>query len=443
MDANDSGHEQVTEGQQSKDGDILVNSKELENSVSKLDSGEAINNNDTGANKPNAGQSSESNKIETKLAKKRKLSVDVQHGKKRKTSSDTKANSEKRLDSFKRKQQANVADNIATSLESSSKTQRKEQASEESKQKTIKDAKIQPNHTNSAEKDDRNTCKHSTISKCKTIVSKEKQRGKKARSSGKESACQDNPVEREPKVKLSAKDTKSRSLHSFDSELKEVNKELDSLNNQAKKVAKKRKTSLEPESEKQESGYSNGESASSFQAEDREGMSKGGVHSEQALTPHKPDFTLKRSPASTDVRVPLGENESRMKPLPKLVKAFKPPMAKAVKPGKDPKMPKLLKPHFVSPALAYPKGKHYDSKEGDEEVLQPSVARKSTQEALKQSTLKRKVSRKDQYPSDAPRKNKEEIEQSEILSGEYDVHVIDYATFIQDILQSDNSVPSA
>ena len=396
----------------------MVYSKELKNSVSKLGSGEAIPNNDASANKSNAEQSSESNKIQTKLAKKRKLSVDVQHDKKRKTSSDTKASSEKNLDSIKRKQQAKGANNILTSPESSGKTQRKEQASEESKQKTIKDAKIQPNHTNSAEKDDRNTCKQSISSKCKAVLSiKEKQRGKKSTSNGKESASQNNPVEREPKVYLSAKDTKSRSLDSFDSELNEVSKEFDSLNNQAKKVAKKRRTSLEPESEKQESGYSNGESATSSQAEDREGLSKDGVLSEHAWIPHKPDFILKRSPASTDVRVPLGENESRKKPLPKLVKAFKPPMAKAVKTGKDPKMPKLLKPHFVSPALANPKGEHCDSKEGDEKVLQSSVGRKTTQGALKQSALKRNVSKKDQYLSDAPRKTKEEMEQNDVLSG--------------------------
>lgn len=116
--------------------------------------------------------------------------------------------------------------------------------------------------------------------------------------------------------------------------------------------------------------------------------------------PEKPEFLHKKTASSTNVRVASGENGSvRKKCLPKLIKtAFKPPMAsKDGNTSKIPKMPKLLKPHFVSPAVSLPESNHKEfgvGKISDKSVAH-SVASKKDVEPKKEQELKRKAHCKD------------------------------------------------
>ena len=112
---------------------------------------------------------------------------------------------------------------------------------------------------------------------------------------------------------------------------------------------------------------------------------------EHQRIPKKLGFALKRSAASTDVRVALDEDSlARKKSLPKLVKAtFKPPVAtKGDGNGKArAKMPKLLKPNFVSPTLVKPDNNHNVPKEAREEKMPKSVA---SSDAFEQKTVPKK-----------------------------------------------------
>lgn len=116
--------------------------------------------------------------------------------------------------------------------------------------------------------------------------------------------------------------------------------------------------------------------------------------------PEKPEFLHKKTASSTNVRVASGENGSvRKKCLPKLIKtAFKPPMAsKDGNTSKIPKMPKLLKPHFVSPAVSLPESNHKEfgvGKISDKSVAH-SVASKKDSKPKKEQELKRKAHCKD------------------------------------------------
>ena len=359
------------------------------------------------------------NIAERKAVKKRKVS-EAQGGKKRKVTEDAKGNTENNMDTTKGKVEEKLAENAVTSTESSAKTQKKK-VSKESKPKKEKAAKvIIKNNDNSVVEHEENICEISTSSKSKLSVPKGKQQGKKRSKGEAVSVSQDSPVEKEAKVKLSLmKDNKRSSSQSCDSEVKKVSKELDSQKNGARNVVKKKTTSLEQEREIKESRNSNEEGASSSEVSDQKEAFKEAAHSEQhPPKPHKPSFALKRSTASTDVRVPLDEGTARKKSLPKLVKAFKPPMAKEGKTGKGSKMPNLLKPSFVSPALAKPESKPDDRKDGGREVAQSNAVKKNTA-PRKESTLKRKTSKKDQCLSETPKKSKKDKEHDDILSGKF------------------------
>ena len=330
------------------------------------------------------------------------------------------------MDSTERKVEEKLAENAVTSTESSAKTQKKK-VSKESNPKKEKAAKvIINNNDNSVVEDEENICEISTSSKSELSVPKGKQQGKKRSKGEAESVSQDNPIEKEAEVKLSLKDNKRSSSQTCYSEVKKVSKELDSQKNGARKVVKKKTTSLEQERESKESRNSNEEATSSSEVSDQKEASKDAAHSEKhPPKPHKPSFSLKRSPASTDVRIPLDEGTARKKSLPKLVKAFKPPMAKEGKTGKGSKMPNLLKPSFVSPALAKPESKPDEYKEGGQ--AQSNALKKSTV-SKKESTLKRKASKKDQCLSETPKKSKKDKEHDDILSGKVYVNVIGYIT---------------
>ena len=301
--------------------------------------------------------------------------------------------------------------------------------SKESKPKKEKAAKvIANNNNNSEEEDEGNIWELLTSSKSKLSVPKDDQQGEETSKGGAVSVSQDNPVKREAKVKLSFKDNKRSSSQSFDSEVKKVSKEIDSQKNGARKVIKKKTNSSEQETESKESRNSNEEGASSSEVSDQKEASKDAALSEQHPPKrNKPSFALKRSLASTDVRIPLEEDTARKKSLPKLVKAFKPPMVKEGKAGKGPKMPNLLKPSFVSPALAKPESKPDDRKEGDQEVAQSNAVKKNTV-PRKESTLKRKASKKDQSLSEKPNKSKKDKAHDDILSGNVYFNVISYIT---------------
>lgn len=120
--------------------------------------------------------------------------------------------------------------------------------------------------------------------------------------------------------------------------------------------------------------------------------------SQNPKLPKKPEFLYKKS--NTDVRVAVDEDGSlRKKCLPKLMKtAFKPPMAsKGGKSSKIPKMPKLLKPHFVSPAFSLPESNHKDCGVGkiSGKSVAHSVTAKKDVEPKKERELKRKPQCKD------------------------------------------------
>ena len=194
---------------------------------------------------------------------------------------------------------------------SSKATQKKQDVTENSKQPDKNDGEALTN--SEGKKGSGNSSKLSTSSECQLGVPKQKQQGKTSRKS--KSISQDNPVEEGSTVK---------------------------------------KPTIQM-------AKSSGKGTSSSDALAQNG------ECEQHRIPKKPGFALKRSAASTDVRVALDEDGlARKKSLPKLVKTtFKAPTAtKGDKNGKAPaKMPKLLKPSFVSPTLSKPENNHDVRKE--------------------------------------------------------------------------------
>ena len=221
-----------------------------------------------------------------------------------------------------------------------------------------------PRKTNSeGKKGSGDSSKLSTTSECQLGVPVQKQEGKKSRKS--KNISQDNTVEedstmKKPKIQRAAK--------------------------------------------------SNGEGTSSSDV-----LAQNGECEHQRI-PKKLGFALKRSAASTDVRVALDEDSlARKKSLPKLVKAtFKPPVAtKGGNNGKArAKMPKLLKPNFVSPTLVKPDNNHDVPKEAREEKMPKSVA---CSDAFEQKTvpkkklsLKRKPQCKDQLSAGSASKKAKE-----------------------------------
>lgn len=411
IDVSEPIHEQHTVGSQSNNDDAPVLTGEIEPSVpstlsTETDSTQSVCNEDKSVSKPSEKKSSVSDSSGTKVVKKRRISGEAQGGKRPKISKDAKANSENKLEnSTETKEQYKAGENAVTSSESLVKTQKNQNGKEESKRKNEKAAKVDVNHkTNHVKEDEGNHSELPISIKATHSGSKEKQQQKISKEG--ERVFHDSPVEEESKS-----DKQSQSLDN----------EISCLKNQAKKAVtkKKRAASSHEERKSKESRKSGKDGASSSEVSDEKGACEDGV---QPVISQKPSFALKRSAASTDVRVALSEiDSSRKKSLPKLVKAFKPPVAKEGKPSlKDPKMPKLLKPHFVSPALAKTEGKRDVRKEEGEEVAQSTTAKKNSVPVKEPKLKSGKAEKKDQCSSEKSKKttDTEHDQANDVLPGQ-------------------------
>lgn len=394
----------------------------VSNASAKTDSEEAICKDEESETmkplKTKADNSSASKSIETKVVKKRRTSGEAQGGKKRKMSKDVQGNSENSLvENSKQGEQEKDDINAVTSTDETSSSEAKQKpkkVAEKSKQtnKSVDKVQINSQDTSSVKEDGgSDNSKLSTSSASQLVVPKEKQQRKKSGKS--KGISQDNLAEEDATVGKPSNQTTKGKTYLTDSGDSGKGKGPARAKNQVNKAGKQ--TNKKRESSKSRS--SSGEGTSSSEVLDQNGESE--------HPPNTPGVALKRSPASTDVRVALGENSSaQKKSLPKLVKAvFKPPMAgKGDKSGKSSKMPKLLKPHFVTPALAKPENDHDVRKEESEEKMSKSVAQSNAavEKNIAPKTLKRKAKSKDQCSaggtSKKAKKNQEHNQASNILS---------------------------
>ena len=351
--------EQPTEGDQGKNKNTeMALSNHCEAPVpntlnSKIYSEDTICENERSTTTSSAKKLVESNSLEVKVVKKRKKSDEVRGRKNAKKSKEDNSNISVLENSVKIKQHEKADANVMT-LNTLLKTQKKRTACEESNQKKKKvAAKIEKDPPDTAVREEvkwDNSFSPSTSNLDDSIenqreeaVSKTKERerptGDRTKAEGPCPESGGNGVDKE-------KDSGSHK--------KRTNK------NEKRKTA----GSFKKENEGRESGKGSEELTPSSEGTGKKEPPGDGLHPENRPQPQNSGFTLKRSSANTDVRVSLTEKVTQKKPLPKLVKAFKPPIAKE---GKGPKMPKLLKPQFVSPALAVKKGDKNDPrKEGSE-----------------------------------------------------------------------------
>lgn len=303
---------------------------------SKIYSEDTICENERSATKPSALV--ESNSSGAKVVKKRKKFDEVRGGKNAKKSKEDNSNISLLENSSKNKQHEKADANVM-SLSTLLKTQKKRTACVESNRKKKKvAARIENDPPDIAVREEvkrDNSVLPSTSNLGDSIenqreeaVSKTKERDRPTGDSTKaEGPC--------PESGGNGRDKK---------------KDSGSLKNGTNKNVKKKTAGS---SLGREPGNGSEELAPSSEGSGKKEPSGDGLHPENHPQPQKPGFTLKRSSANTDVPVSLTEKVTLKKSLPKLVKAFKPPIAKE---GKGPKMPKLLKPQFVSPALAITKG---------------------------------------------------------------------------------------
>lgn len=381
--------------------------------------------------KASDGNQSANKSKETKVVKKRQTSGESRGGKKRKMSKDIQENSK---NSFSEKtnqgekEKENVNEVTTTESISSNETPKEQTMSEKNKQpdKCVEKDEMDTQDAPCVNEDAGESSKLSTSSEAQQAVSKEKQQRK---NSGKpKGVSQDNLVEKNATVdKLYLMTKSSETSKTTDQTIKSTplqslidngdagkGKGPARLKNHANKVGKQ--SNIKQQSK--ESRRSSGEGASRSEVLDQNG------ESEQHPLPQKPCFALKRSAASTDVRVHVALSEdssARKKSLPKLVKAaFKPPMTTKGD-GKAPaKMPKLLKPHFISPALAKAENNHDVRKE--EQTVPKSVAHSEKSDekntvSKKEVALKRKAQRKDQCSTGNTSKKARENQPNNILSG--------------------------
>ena len=301
--------------------------------------------------KPRKKSVEKSSSTETKVVKKRQSTTGAQSGKKRKMSKIAPNSLENSLseDSKQKEQEKDNASAFTfTESWSSEATEKEKDVIEKSKQTVTNVEEVQTN--SEGKKGSGNSSKLSTLSEFQLGVPGQKQQRKKSGKS--KSITQNNAVEEDSTMKKPTI-----------------------------QIAK-----------------SSGEENSSSGV-----LAQYGEYEQQRI-PKKSGFALKRSAASTDVRVALDDDSlARKKSLPKLVKAaFKPPVAtKRDNNGKArAKMPKLLKPNFVSPTLAKPDNNCDVRKEVRDKKIPKSV---TCSDAYKQKTvpkeklsLKRKAQSKDQ-----------------------------------------------
>ena len=276
---------------------------------------------------------------------------EAQSGKKRKMSKSVQNNLENNFsDHSKQKEQDKVNASAVNTVESrSSKAKQKEQDVIENNKQPVEN--VEEIKTNSErKKDSGNSSKLSTSSECLLGVPEQKQQRKKSGKS--KSISQDKPVE-----------------------------QLSTMKKAAVQIVK-----------------SSGGGTSSSDV-----LAQNGKCEQQRV----PGFALKRSAASTDVRVALDEESIvRNKPLPKLVKAsFKPPVATQGNNNSKAraKMPKLLKPNFVSPTLTKRDNSHDVGEEVREEKIPKSAA--FSDASQQNAVLNKKLSLKSEACSDAFQQN--------------------------------------
>ena len=397
--------EQPTEGDQGKNKNTeMVLSNHCEAPVpntlnSKIYSDDAMGENERSATKPSAKKLVESNSLEVKGVKKRKKSDEVRGRKNAKKSKEDNSNISLLEKSAKNKQHEKADANVL-SLNTLLKTQKKRTACEESNRKKKKVAsKIEKDPPNIAVREEvkgDNSVSPSTSNLGDSIenqreeaVSKTKERDRPTGDSTKaEGPCPEsggNGVDKE--------------------------KDSGSHKNRTNKNVKKKTAGS---SVGREPGNGSEKLASSSEGSGQKETSGDGLHPENHPQPQKSGFTLKRSSANTDVLVSLTEKITLKKSLPKLVKAFKPPIAKE---GKGPKMPKLLKPQFVSPALAIKKGDKKDPRKEESEKKAESNTETKPPGTTKGMKLKSKSPQTMVHSHSEQSKESERHQTTDILPG--------------------------
>ena len=314
---------------------------------SKIYSEDTICENERSATKPSALV--ELNSSGAKVVKKRKKPDEVRGGKNAKKSKEDNSNISLLENSSKNKQHEKADANVM-SLSTLLKTQKKRTACVESNRKKKKvAARIENDPPDIAVREE--VKRDNSVSPCTSNFRDSIENQREAVSKTKE---RDRPTGDSTKAEGPCPESGGNGV--------DKKKDSGSLKNGTNKnVKKKTAGSLLGR------GPGNGseELASSSEGSGKKEPSGDGLHPENHPQPQKSGFTLNRSSANTDVPVSLTEKVTLKKSLPKLVKAFKPPIAKE---GKGPKMPKLLKPQFVSPALAITKGDKNDPRKEESEA---------------------------------------------------------------------------
>ena len=379
-----------------------------------LDSKQTASGNEKNVKKPYEQKSSENGHFGTQTVKKRTLCKVEQDVKKKNNGEVTQNNFGNNLGSFERKDKEEVVKKVDTSTKLSIKTPKKKRVSKEGQIATEEDAKIDPNPANDAGEDKEISTELLISNKSKLCASKEKQCKRELHKGDKStSQCALTGINKNE----DKNGTSDQSLDSLGDTDKGKRKHSNSGKKQSKKVTKKKSSSLEA-SDKQEESKVGNEEKKTLRTEVSGGAGTLKDHIEHSEN-RKPSFVLKRSPACTDLRVSTGEETSqKRKPLPKLKRVFKPPVAKVNKIEEVRKLPNLLRPHFVSPARTKLEHTESDNQNADrEETTQSDIV--MTIPRMKEIGTKRKASNFDQYHGrETQKKSKDDKEKSDVLSGQ-------------------------
>lgn len=366
---------------------------------SKTHSEDVICDNDRSKTKPSEIKLVESNSSKTKVVQKRKKSDEVRGGKNAKKSKEDNSNISLLENSAKNKEHEKADANVM-SLSNLLKTQKKRTACEESNRKKKKvAAKIQ--------KDPPDTAVREEQKGDNSVLPSTSNLGDCTENQGEQTISKTN--ERERPTGDSTK-TEGPCPESGGNGADKKN-DSGSLKNRTNKNVKKKTAGS---SFGREPRNSSEELASSSEGSGQKERSGDSLQPENHPQPQKSGFTLKRSSANTDVLVSLTEKVTQKKPLPKLVKAFKPPIAKE---DKGPKMPKLLKPQFVSPALAVKKGDKNDLRKEESGKKAESNTKTKPLGTTKGMKLERKSPQTMVHSQSEKSKESERHQVSDILPG--------------------------
>ena len=363
---------------------------------SKIYSEDTICENERSATKPSALV--ELNSSGAKVVKKRKKSDEVRGGKNAKKSKEDNSNISLLEKSSKNKQHENADANVM-SLSTLLKTQKKRTACVESNRKKKKvAARIENDPPDIAVREE--VKRDNSVSPCTSDFRDSIENQREAVSKTKE---RDRPTGDSTKAEGPCPESGGNG--------RDKKKDSGSLKNGTNKNVKKKTAGS---SLGREPGNGSEELASSSEGSGKKEPSGDGLHPENHPQPQKSGFTLNRSSANTDVPVSLTEKVTLKKSLPKLVKAFKPPIAKE---GKGPKMPKLLKPQFVSPALAIKKEDKNDPRKEESKTKAESNTETKPLGTTKGMKLKSKSSQTMVLPQSEKSKESERHQATEILPG--------------------------